>query len=230
MTNPLQFGPRLPTERERAESTRDGLSERLRQSRLDGPRRRTPGPGSSQEAVQWTAYEALTSRQSCASLKYIHDPYSLWHPSWTQSAPALKPPIINRGTYVRFNTIRADISRFLEAGGRQVISLGCGMDTRYMLAREEREPGTPTEASSVAAECGPDAYRESEQISFWGEIDFAEVTAEKIRWLKSQPKLMYLVTSGNVDEALVCNMPFLPSDLQHSCLQHMVLTTFTRSH
>lgn len=83
----------------------------------------------------------IDHNSSAASLKYLDDPFVslLYKPKYMPnqtpgagpSTSSRKPPLINVGTHHRTYALDAIVDRFFEAGGRQVVSLGAGSDTRY---------------------------------------------------------------------------------------------------
>lgn len=73
--------------------------------------------------------------RSAVNMGYLDDPFLplLYRPSLASSAagPSRKPPLINVGTHHRSVAVDMLVERFLEQGGRQVLSLGAGSDTRF---------------------------------------------------------------------------------------------------
>jgi [phosphatase 2A protein]-leucine-carboxy methyltransferase len=56
-----------------------------------------------------------------------------------------KPPLINVGTHHRTMALDLVVDRFLKEGGKQVVSLGAGSDTRFwriMVSRRDTLRGT----------------------------------------------------------------------------------------
>jgi hypothetical protein len=80
---------------------------------------------------RWTS---LTSR-SAVNLGYLSDPFvsHLYRPKYGESSHSgsRKPPLINVGTHHRTWAIDLLVDQFLERGGKQVVSLGAGSDTRF---------------------------------------------------------------------------------------------------
>jgi [phosphatase 2A protein]-leucine-carboxy methyltransferase len=52
-----------------------------------------------------------------------------------------KPPLINVGTHHRTVALDLVVDRFLEEGGKQVVSLGAGSDTRFWRIMVSRRGG-----------------------------------------------------------------------------------------
>ena len=83
--------------------------------------------------IQHTDHDATSSRMSAIALGYLDDPFasSFFPPG--EEVPK-RYPIINRGTYVRTNSIDHLASRFLQTEPKrkkQIVSLGAGSDTRF---------------------------------------------------------------------------------------------------
>jgi hypothetical protein len=78
--------------------------------------------------------ESLIS-SSAVNLGYLSDPFvsQLYRPKYGESSQSgsRKPPLINVGTHHRTWAIDLLVDQFLERGGRQVVSLGAGSDTRF---------------------------------------------------------------------------------------------------
>ncbi|WBW70899.1 leucine carboxyl methyltransferase, involved in regulation of PPA2 [Schizosaccharomyces osmophilus] len=76
-----------------------------------------------------TDLDALKCRMSATKMGYIDDPYIQY---FLPKRSIHKPPIINRGTYVRTWSIDHVLINFLNKieGKKQIISLGAGTDTR----------------------------------------------------------------------------------------------------
>lgn len=78
---------------------------------------------------------------SAAQAGYLHDPFAslLYKAPMSQpgavppqgASRARKPPLINVGTHHRTWGIDLLVDRFLQSGGKQVVSLGAGSDTRF---------------------------------------------------------------------------------------------------
>ncbi|OBT66127.1 hypothetical protein VE03_05127 [Pseudogymnoascus sp. 23342-1-I1] len=85
--------------------------------------------------IRETDTDANGSRRSAVACGYLEDPYvSEFVADIGDDSPALRMPIINRGTYVRTIVIDRLIENFINAHPEQnvqIISLGAGTDTRY---------------------------------------------------------------------------------------------------
>ncbi|KFY84857.1 hypothetical protein V500_08920 [Pseudogymnoascus sp. VKM F-4518 (FW-2643)] len=85
--------------------------------------------------IRETDTDANGSRRSAVACGYLEDPYvSEFVADIGDDTPALRMPIINRGTYVRTIVIDRLIENFINAHPEQnvqIISLGAGSDTRY---------------------------------------------------------------------------------------------------
>ena len=73
--------------------------------------------------------------RSAVNLGYLNDPFvsHLYRPKYGESSQSgsRKPPLINVGTHHRTWAIDLLVDQFLEKGGRQIVSLGAGSDTRF---------------------------------------------------------------------------------------------------
>ena len=78
--------------------------------------------------------ESLMS-SSAVNLGYLSDPFvsHLYRPKYGESSQSgsRKPPLINVGTHHRTWAIDLLVNQFLQRGGKQVVSLGAGSDTRF---------------------------------------------------------------------------------------------------
>lgn len=93
------------------------------------------------EAVADTSNTAAVSKRSAAQLGYVDDPFA----EWFDASHVRCAPIMNRGTFVRIAAIDAVCHQFAppaasaaargEDAGRQVLSLGAGLDTRAWRMR-----------------------------------------------------------------------------------------------
>lgn len=82
-----------------------------------------------------------TTCSSAAQVGYLQDPFASLLYKAPMSQPggfgpqggirARKPPLINVGTHHRTWGIDLLLDRFLQSGGKQVVSLGAGSDTRF---------------------------------------------------------------------------------------------------
>jgi [phosphatase 2A protein]-leucine-carboxy methyltransferase len=70
---------------------------------------------------------------SAVSLGYLDDPFVslLYKPPFSAGPPSRKPPLINVGTHHRTQAVDTIIEQFLGKGGKQVVSVGAGSDTRF---------------------------------------------------------------------------------------------------
>jgi hypothetical protein len=84
----------------------------------------------------------LTPLRSAVNLGYLPDPFLpyLYRPPMSSShggsasgagGPSRKPPLINVGTHHRTMAVDMLVQQFLDRGGRQILSLGAGSDTRF---------------------------------------------------------------------------------------------------
>jgi [phosphatase 2A protein]-leucine-carboxy methyltransferase len=73
--------------------------------------------------------------RSAVNLGYLSDPFvsQLYRPKYGESSHSgsRKPPLINVGTHHRTWAIDLLVEQFLQRGGKQVVSLGAGSDTRF---------------------------------------------------------------------------------------------------
>lgn len=65
-----------------------------------------------------------------AFVSLLYKPPSLGGPG-PNTLSARKSPLINVGTHHRTYAIDRLVERFLEKGGKQIVSLGAGSDTRF---------------------------------------------------------------------------------------------------
>ncbi|KFY19202.1 hypothetical protein V491_04552, partial [Pseudogymnoascus sp. VKM F-3775] len=98
-------------------------------------RGRGPAAVDRDKMIRETDTDANGSRRSAVAYGYLEDPYvSEFVADIGGDGPALRMPIINRGTYVRTIVIDRLIENFINAHPEQnvqIISLGAGTDTRY---------------------------------------------------------------------------------------------------
>ena len=117
--------------------------------------------------VSRTDDDALAARASAVKIGYWKDDFIKYFVKTVER----KAPIINRGTYVRTKVIDDVVHKFLSNGGKQIVSLGAGSDTRYLnLAMPYVESG----------EAIPFAYHE---------VDFPHVCQRKALTLSSKAGL-----------------------------------------
>jgi O-methyltransferase involved in polyketide biosynthesis len=98
--------------------------------------------------TQSTAYEALLSKYSASSLGYFDDKYlKAIITAQNFKGYQRKPPIINRGYYTRVKSIQRLVKTFMDLTadygdrGRQIVSLGSGLDTMSLNLVEMNVPG-----------------------------------------------------------------------------------------
>lgn len=137
---------------------------------------------------------ALTTRSSAAQVGYLQDPFAslLYRPPMPQPgafAPqavgrARKPPLINVGTHHRTWGIDRLVDRFLQRGGKQVVSLGAGSDTRFwrLMVRPSCPAKTSVHTVSQSRATPPDLAR-------YVEIDFPHLTSPKAQRIARHRKL-----------------------------------------
>ncbi|ORZ31111.1 S-adenosyl-L-methionine-dependent methyltransferase [Catenaria anguillulae PL171] len=123
--------------------------------------------------IRATDNVAAQSRLSAVDCGYItDDPYAVAFVSGASGhALALhrRPPLINRGTYLRISAFDWALDKFIQAcsGAGQVVSLGAGTDTRWFRFR--------------------DKYPESQVKCF--EIDLQETVLKKISVFRKSARL-----------------------------------------
>ncbi|ORY13251.1 S-adenosyl-L-methionine-dependent methyltransferase [Clohesyomyces aquaticus] len=125
------------------------------------------GEALNDQAVQKTDDDAASFRLSSVELGYLDDPYAKYLAA--QSRPR-RPPLINRGTYVRTTAIDLLIHKFLSTSPeqpKQIVSLGAGTDTRYFRLR--------------------DAHPNAQLV--YHELDFPANTMTKLAALQKHPQL-----------------------------------------
>ncbi|KAK9760445.1 carboxy methyl transferase for protein phosphatase 2A, variant 2 [Basidiobolus ranarum] len=138
-----------------------------------GPSRNISG---NDEAVRGTNDDATISKHSAVNLGYLEDKFT----KYFVKRGARRPPIINRGSYVRTRCIDSLINLFINCSTdkKQIVSLGAGSDTRYFLLKEQN--------------INPHLYIE---------VDFPEVTSRKLATIYKNPELKGLLdkeaTLGN---------------------------------
>ncbi|CAG8478697.1 11056_t:CDS:2 [Ambispora leptoticha] len=143
-------------------------------------------------AIRGTNEDAVTSKLSAVNAGYIQDSYV----KYFVKKPSRRPPIINRGTYVRYAGLDALIKKFLEAGigndnndegkkkvpkiKKQIVSLGAGSDTRYFNFKSKKL---------------------LDSLYKYFEIDYPEVTAKKVVVIRKNKQLSEFF-EGNVELGL----------------------------
>jgi [phosphatase 2A protein]-leucine-carboxy methyltransferase len=85
-----------------------------------------------------SSYLSADEGRSAVNLGYLVDPFvsHLYRPKYGESSQSSggssrKPPLINVGTHHRTWAIDLLVDQFLERGGKQIVSLGAGSDTRF---------------------------------------------------------------------------------------------------
>ncbi|OWZ50778.1 leucine carboxyl methyltransferase 1 [Cryptococcus neoformans A2-102-5] len=121
---------------------------------------------------------------SAAQAGYLHDPFAslLYKAPMSQpgefppqgASRARKPPLINVGTHHRTWGIDLLVDRFLQSGGKQVVSLGAGSDTRFWRLMSRATP--------------PD-------LAKYVEIDFPHLTSPKAQRIARHRKLSQYLDS-----------------------------------
>lgn len=126
------------------------------------------------EATKRTASDALFSKISAAKLGYFTDDYSML---FTKKQRKMMP-IINRGTWTRVFSVRTLINNFIEKfkdhDNIQIVSLGAGLDSNYFYYAEN---STLFNESNVK----------------YIEIDFKDITEQKIEVIKENDQLQKLI-------------------------------------
>ncbi|KAF9578598.1 hypothetical protein BGW38_005520 [Lunasporangiospora selenospora] len=142
------------------------------------------------DVIRGTDDDAFISKLSAVNLGYLDDPFV----KHFVKRPSRRPPIINRGSYLRTTMLDNLMANFLKndsrldqgssTGGaasssstttvplikKQIVSLGCGSDTRYFKLKAN----------------GLSAHK-------YFEIDFAESTAKKAITIKKNKKLLDII-------------------------------------
>ncbi|CAG8483406.1 618_t:CDS:2 [Paraglomus occultum] len=121
-----------------------------------------------EEAVRSTNDDAVISKASAVQADYISDNFV----KYFVKRPPRRPPIINRGTYVRTTGLDTLITKFLETGNvkKQVVSLGAGSDTRYFSYKERSRP-----------------------FHKYFEIDYPEITSRKVAIIRRHKQMYTLL-------------------------------------
>jgi O-methyltransferase involved in polyketide biosynthesis len=130
-----------------------------------------------EEIVQETNNDALVCKLSCINQNYLTDKFTKFFLKKFER----KPPIINRGTFLRVTGIDEKISEFVtKYKDGNIISLGAGSDARYFIMKSNREnPG------------------------LYVEIDYSQITAKKAMVICKNAQMKGLldnVVIGNVLE------------------------------
>ncbi|CCI41646.1 unnamed protein product [Albugo candida] len=146
-------------------------AERCQADKHDGP-------------IMDTALDASICKQSASSLGYYKDPFISF---FVKSLPSRRMPLINRGYYARVAAIREIVERYIKAYTShqrkvQIVVLGAGFDTLYFRLC--------TENSQLvhASNCS------------YFELDFPEITTQKLRVIRRRPQLQKLLHFSSLDE------------------------------
>ncbi|ODN83401.1 hypothetical protein L202_01544 [Cryptococcus amylolentus CBS 6039] len=173
--------------------------------RLNQPQGRPPNNHASHpdDAIRLTDDDAASSRLSATQLGYLADPFvSLLYraPMAYGAAPsgraARKPPLINIGTHHRTWGIDLLVEQFLERGGKQIVSLGAGSDTRFWRLMSRDSPPS---------------------IHKYVEVDFPHLTSPKAQRIARHHKLsQYLspIVPGGGTELSSSLFDLIPLDLR----------------
>eukprot|EP00249_Psilotum_nudum_P016643 c25925_g1_i1 orf=83-1063(+) len=124
----------------------------------------------SMAAIQATNDDASASKLSCVKKGYIVDNYV----QFFVRRPVRRSPIINRGYYARWASLRKLLLQFLDDGfplgepapKKQILSLGAGFDTTFFQLQEE-----------------------GKSLHLFVEVDFKEVTSKKAMIIESRESL-----------------------------------------
>ncbi|CAG8463375.1 84_t:CDS:2 [Diversispora eburnea] len=123
-------------------------------------------------AIRETNDDATTSKFSAINTGYIKDDFV----KFFVKKPARRPPIINRGSYVRNTQLDFLITKFLDIEGsdvkKQIVSLGAGSDTRYFHFKSL-----------------------SRKFYKYFEIDYPEITSKKVFTIHKHKELFNLIGS-----------------------------------
>ncbi|CAG8551752.1 733_t:CDS:2 [Funneliformis caledonium] len=130
----------------------------------------TTDTSSQDNAIRGTNDDAVTSKLSAVNTGYINDIFV----KYFVKRPSKRPPIINRGSYVRNTGLDILITKFLEVGGeklkKQIVSLGAGSDTRYFHFKNTLR-----------------------KFHKYFEIDFPEITSKKVAIILRNKDLSHLI-------------------------------------
>ncbi|KZV49057.1 leucine carboxyl methyltransferase [Dorcoceras hygrometricum] len=156
---------------------------------------------SNRAAVQATNDDASASKLSCVKKGYMKDDYV----HLFVKRPVRRSPIINRGYFARYSTIRKLLYQFLDCeidsnekgdSRKQILSLGAGFDTTFFQLQDE----------------GKAPY-------LFVELDFKEVTSKKAALIENSVQLRNKVgeavtISQDKGEVLGNHYKLLPVDLR----------------
>jgi len=130
---------------------------------------------------RWTR---LISR-SAVNLGYLSDPFvsHLYRPKYGESSQSgsRKPPLINVGTHLRTWAIDLLVDQFLQRGGKQVVSLGAGSDTRFWRLM--------VSLLFISRGCWWESRGDRPAIGRYIEIDFPHLTSVKAQRISRSPTL-----------------------------------------
>ncbi|KAH8550415.1 leucine carboxyl methyltransferase 1 [Umbelopsis sp. PMI_123] len=152
------------------------------------------------DVVRGTNDDATISRMSAASLGYIDDPFV----QFFVKKPIRRPPIINRGSYIRNQALNNVVQQFLQSdiasSKKQIVSLGAGFDTRYFLLKSGK--------ISVPS------------VKFkYFEIDFPEMITKKASIIRRKTELATMLESPTVErggmELGSADYALIGGDLRH---------------
>nr|CCA22082.1 leucine carboxyl methyltransferase putative [Albugo laibachii Nc14] len=131
-----------------------------------------------------TALDASICKLSASSIGYYKDPFI---PFFVKNTPSRRMPLINRGYYARVMAIREIVERYITAYASQqrkvqIVVLGAGFDTLYFRLCVEK--GHLVRASKCS----------------YFELDFPEITMQKLRIIRRRAQLQTLLHFESEDE------------------------------
>jgi [phosphatase 2A protein]-leucine-carboxy methyltransferase len=151
------------------------------------------------EAIRLTDDDAAASRLSAVNLGYLDDPFVsyLYRPKYGESSTSgsRKPPLINVGTHHRTYAIDVLVDQFLEKGGKQIVSLGAGSDTRFWRLMVSTKYGI----SMAKFKADFQSRKDRPDITTYIEIDFPHLTSLKAQRISRSPKLSTLLGPNTSD-------------------------------
>jgi O-methyltransferase involved in polyketide biosynthesis len=162
------------------------------------------------EATKRTASDALFSKIYSAKLGYFKDDYSNLFTRKTRKMM----PIINRGTWTRVYSVRTLINNFIEKfkdlGQVQILSLGAGLDSNFFHYQENSQTFRDANVKYI-------------------EVDFPEITVEKIEVIKDNETLQKLIfgdspSTYNSDSISAPKYNLFPCDIRDTDLLESKLT------
>lgn len=99
------------------------------------------------EQVQNTADDAITSKLSAASMGYYDDEFvGLFHSTFSNPSNRVRrSPLIHRGYYSRVAGVEEVLRQFLssDSSSKQIVSLGSGFDTTYFRLKKRNGANIP---------------------------------------------------------------------------------------